>query len=142
MLESQFIGRIAEDISLNPEQVQCTVQLFDAGATIPFVARYRKDVTGNLDETQLEAVYERAQYFSLLAQRRDTILETIEKQGKLTGELRAEIEACMDRTRLEDLYLPFKPARRTKATVAREKGLEPLADFLMKQMLIEGPIEF
>ncbi|HNV22473.1 MAG TPA: Tex-like N-terminal domain-containing protein, partial [Candidatus Hydrogenedentes bacterium] len=142
MLESKFIGRIAQEVALKHEQVQRTIELFDSGATIPFVARYRKDVTGNLDETQLEAVHERAQYFAALAQRRDSILDTIEKQGKLTGELRAEIDACFDRTRLEDLYLPFKPARRTKATVAREKGLEPLADFLMTQLLIEGPIEF
>ncbi len=142
MLESKFIARIAQEISLNEEQVARAIELFDGGATIPFVARYRKDVTGNLDEAQLEAVQERAQYLAALAQRRDSILDTIGKQGKLTEELRAQIDACFDRTRLEDLYLPFKPMRRTKATAAREKGLEPLADFLMTQMLIEGPIEF
>ncbi|MEA3364892.1 MAG: Tex-like N-terminal domain-containing protein, partial [Candidatus Hydrogenedentes bacterium] len=141
MLESKFITRIAQEISLNEEQVTRTIELFDGGATIPFVARYRKDVTSNLDEAQLEAIQQRAQYFSSLAQRRESILETIEKQGKLTEELKAEIEACFDQTRLEDLYLPFKPARRTKATVAREKGLEPLADFLMKQIVLDGAIE-
>ena len=141
MLEPKFITRIAGEIALKEEQVTRVIELFDGGSTIPFVARYRKDVTGGLDEVQLEAIEERAQYFASLTQRRDSILESIEKQGKLTDELKAEIEACFDRTRLEDLYLPFKPARRTKATVAREKGLEPLADFLMKQIVLEGAIE-
>ncbi len=141
MLESRFIGRIAHEVDLKEEQVARTIELFDTGATIPFIARYRKDVTGNLDEAQLEAVQCRAHHFSALAQRRDNILDTIDKQGKLTEELRADIEACFDRTRLEDLYLPFKPARRTKATVAREKGLAPLADFLMQQLMLEGAIE-
>lgn len=141
MLEPKFITRIAEEIALKEEQITRVIELFDGGSTIPFVARYRKDVTGGLDEVQLEAIQDRAQYFASLAQRRDSILETVEKQGKLTDELKAEIQACFDRTRLEDLYLPFKPARRTKATVAREKGLEPLADFLMKQIVLEGAIE-
>ncbi|HOD51707.1 MAG TPA: Tex family protein [Candidatus Hydrogenedentes bacterium] len=141
MLESKFINRIAQEVSLREEQVARAIELFEGGATIPFVARYRKDLTGSLDETRLEAIHERAQYFSSLAQRRDSVLDIIDKQGKLTGELRAEIDACFDRTHLEDLYLPFKPTRRTKATAAREKGLEPLADFLMQQLLLEGAIE-
>ncbi|MFO7976436.1 MAG: Tex-like N-terminal domain-containing protein [Candidatus Hydrogenedentota bacterium] len=141
MLESKFIAHIAQEISLKQEQVARAIELFDNGSTIPFIARYRKDVTGGLDEAQLEGIQQRAQYFASLTQRRNSILETIEKQGKLTQELKTEIEACFDRTRLEDLYLPFKPARRTKATVAREKGLEPLADFLMKQIVLDGAIE-
>ena len=126
MLESKFIGRIAQEVALKHEQVQRTIELFDSGATIPFVARYRKDVTGNLDETQLEAVHERAQYFAALAQRRDSILDTIEKQGKLTGELRAEIDACFDRT-VSTSTCPSNQ-RRTKAQSPARASLSPIPD--------------
>lgn len=141
MLVEQFIEKIATEVAAGPEQVEAAIKLFDGGATLPFVARYRKDVTGNLDEVKLESIEQRNLYFTALAQRRNAILQAIEKQGKLTGELRTAIEACDDNNRLEDLYLPYKKKRRTKATVAREQGLQPLADFLWEQAPGEQTLE-
>ncbi len=141
MLEEKFVERISKELSVRSQQAIKAIELLDGGATIPFIARYRKDVTGNLDEVQLEAIAERNTYFTALTQRRTSVLEAIEKQGKLTDELRAAIEGCSDKTTLEDLYLPYKKARRTKATVAREKDLEPLANFLMMQALPAETIE-
>ena len=103
------------------------IELLDDGGTVPFIARYRKEATGNLDEVQIRAIEEKLAYFRELEDRRETILASIEEQGKLTDELKARIEATLDKNELEDLYLPYKPKRRTKATIAREKGLEPLA---------------
>ena len=133
MIETKFIERIAHEAHARPEQVAAAIGLFDKGATVPFVARYRKDVTHNLDEVKLETIFDRNVYFTALSNRRNAVLENIEKQGALTDELRAQIEACFDQTSLEDLYLPFKKQRRTKASVARDQGLEPLADFLWAQ---------
>jgi uncharacterized protein len=116
------------------------IELMDEGGTVPFIARYRKEATGNLDEVQIRAIEEKLAYFRELADRRATVLRTIEEQGKLTDELRARIEATFDRSELEDLYLPFKPKRRTKATIAREKGLEPLALYLWEQKVRELPL--
>jgi protein Tex len=141
MLDPQVIEKISREVSVPPPQVSQTIDLFDGGATIPFVARYRKDVTGHLDEVQLEAIAERSAYYAAMGQRRASILDTIEKQGKLTDELRAAIENCDDKNALEDLYLPYKKQRRTKATVAREQGLEPLAEFLHEQVEGEKSIE-
>src|SRR5690606_6429954 len=104
MIEAKFVQRIADEASVRVEQVAKAIELFDGGATIPFVARYRKDVTGNLDETKLEVISERHAYFRGLMDRRAAILDAIEKQGKLTDELRARIEAAMDKPSLEDLY--------------------------------------
>lgn len=140
MIEQKFVERIAEEAGVKPEQVARTIPLFDKGATIPFVARYRKDVTGNLDEERLERIFERNAYFTALTNRRNAILENIEKQGALTDELRAKIDACFDQTLLEDLYAPFKKQRRTKASVAKEQGLDPLADFIWNQQLAEYTI--
>ncbi|WP_083921549.1 Tex-like N-terminal domain-containing protein [Actinopolyspora halophila] len=123
--------RIAEELGARAEQVAAAVQLLDDGATVPFVARYRKEVTGALDDTQLRTLEQRLRYLRELEQRRNTILEEIRKQGKLDDELHARISAADSKARLEDLYLPFKPKRRTKAQVAREAGLEPLADTLL-----------
>ena len=114
-------------------QVQGTVRLLRDGATIPFISRYRKEATGSLDEVQVGAVKEQLERLTELESRRQTILTTIEEQGKLTPELRRRIEECWDPVELEDLYLPYKPKRRTRATVARERGLEPLADLVMAQ---------
>ena len=114
-------------------QVQGTVRLLRDGATIPFISRYRKAATGSLDEVQVGAVKEQLERLTELESRRQTILTTIEEQGKLTPELRRRIEECWDPVELEDLYLPYKPKRRTRATVARERGLEPLADLVMAQ---------
>jgi uncharacterized protein len=116
------------------------IELMDEGGTVPFIARYRKEATGNLDEVQIRAIEEKLAYFRELADRRATVLRTIEEQGKLTDELRARIEATLDRSELEDLYLPFKPRRRTKATIAREKGLEPLALYLWEQKSGDLPL--
>ena len=119
--------RIAQDIAAKPEQVRAAVELLDGGATVPFIARYRKEVTGGLDDTQLRPLEERLRYLRELEDRRAAILDSIAEQGKMTDALRADILAADTKARLEDLYLPYKPKRRTKAQIAREAGLEPLA---------------
>jgi uncharacterized protein len=123
--------RIAEELAAAPGQVRAAVDLLDGGATVPFIARYRKEVTGGLDDTQLRTLEERLRYLRELEERRAAILESIESQGKLDDALRAQILAADAKARLEDIYLPFKPKRRTKAQIAREAGLEPLADALL-----------
>ena len=125
--------RIATELSLKPEQVQRTVTLLLDDATVPFIARYRKEATGNLDEEQIRRVAERHKYYQELEQRRTTILTTLTEQGKLSDELREQILACFNRVELEDLYLPYRPKRQTKASVAIEHGLEPLARVLWEQ---------
>jgi len=124
---------IAAELQLRTEQVERTMALFAEGATLPFVARYRKEVTGNLDEVQLGAIQERTAYLTELDARRDTVLKEIDSQGKLTPELRKKIETTLSKTELEDLYLPYKPKRRTRATIARDRGLQPLADRILAQ---------
>jgi uncharacterized protein len=119
--------RIAQDIAAKPEQVRAAVELLDGGATVPFIARYRKEVTGGLDDTQLRLLEERLRYLRELEDRRAAILDSIAEQGKMTDALRGDILAADTKARLEDLYLPYKPKRRTKAQIAREAGLEPLA---------------
>ncbi|CCQ61984.1 Tex family protein [Crocosphaera watsonii] len=118
---------IATELSLQQQQVEQSLKLLIEGATVPFIARYRKEKTGSLDETQLRDIWERYTYLSELDKRKDTILEAIKNQDKLTDQLQKKIESCLSKTELEDLYLPYKPKRRTKATIAREKGLEGLA---------------
>jgi len=132
---------IIDETGLKPFQVQQTVGLLREGATVPFIARYRKELTGELDEVQIRTIEERYAYFSELEERKATILATITEQGKLTDELRVRIEATRLKTELEDLYLPYRPKRRTKATIARERGLEPLADLIAAQELIKGTPE-
>ncbi|OJS98233.1 Tex family protein [Marinobacter nauticus] len=122
--------RIADELGVREQQVNATVALLDEGATVPFIARYRKEVTGSLDDNQLRTLEERLRYLRELEDRRGTILNSIDEQGKLTDELRAAIQEADTKNRLEDLYLPYKPKRRTKAQIAREAGLEPLADAL------------
>ncbi|WP_417531577.1 Tex family protein [Marinobacter lipolyticus] len=122
--------RIAEELGVREQQVNATVALLDEGATVPFIARYRKEITGSLDDSQLRNLEERLRYLRELEDRRSTILNSIEEQGKLTDELRASISEADTKNRLEDLYLPYKPKRRTKAQIAKEAGLEPLADAL------------
>ncbi|GAB2538431.1 Tex family protein [Rhodanobacter koreensis] len=119
--------RIANDIAAKPDQVRAAVDLLDGGATVPFIARYRKEVTGGLDDTQLRTLEERLYYLRELEDRRSAILASIEEQGKLTDALKNDLLAADTKARLEDLYLPYKPKRRTKAQIAREAGLEPLA---------------
>jgi uncharacterized protein len=130
-LEPRFIEIIASEVGCRPSQVQAASDLFAEGATVPFVARYRKEATGGLEDLQLETVAKRREYFLELAERRDAILESIREQGKLSEELEAALRAAVTKQELEDLYLPYKPKRRTRAQIAREKGLEPLADALL-----------
>ncbi|MEL7036702.1 MAG: Tex family protein [Cyanobacteria bacterium J06592_8] len=131
---------LAQEFSLKKHQIDNTLELFSEGATIPFIARYRKERTGSLDETQLREILERFTYLTELEDRKKFILEAVENQGKLTEELQAKIEACLLKNELEDLYLPFKPKRRTRATMAKEKGLEPLAELIASLNLPKAPI--
>ena len=124
---------ISKLLNVSLKSLTAVMELLDEGATVPFIARYRKEVTGNLDEVQIRDSQEKLEYFRELEERRETVLESIESQGKLTPELKAKIEAVLEKNELEDLYLPYKPKRRTKAQMAREKGLEPLAQFLWAQ---------
>ncbi|MES5813695.1 Tex family protein [Pseudoxanthomonas sp. Soil82] len=130
-LARKIAQTIAGEIGAQPAQVVAAVDLLDEGATVPFIARYRKEVTGGLDDTQLRNLEVRLAYLREMEERRATILASIDEQGKLTDELRAEIEAADSKSRLEDLYLPYKQKRRTRAQIAREAGLEPLADGLL-----------
>lgn len=125
--------RIALDLSIPLPSVKTTVGLLAEGATVPFIARYRKEQTGGLDEVQIRDIEEKRVYYTELLERRRTVLAEIESQGKLTAELKKKIEAVWVKSELEDLYLPFKPKRRTRATMAREKGLQPLADLVLGQ---------
>ncbi|MFB8789819.1 MAG: Tex family protein [Potamolinea sp.] len=121
---------LAQELSLKPFQVQNALELFAEGATIPFIARYRKERTDEMDEIQLRDLSERFTYLTELEERKSAILEAIASLGKLSEELKAKIEACLQKNELEDLYLPYRPKRRTRATIAREKGLEALAEFI------------
>jgi len=127
---SSVVEVIAKELSLQPQQVQNTLDLLEQGATIPFIARYRKEKTGNLDEIQLRNIEERYLYLSELKERKQVILESIKSQNLLTPEIEAKITACWQKSILEDIYLPYKPKRRTKASLAREKGLTALAEII------------
>src|SRR6059058_2888681 len=132
-LSTPILLHIAQLLTVPMRGLTAVIELLDEGATVPFIARYRKEVTGNLDEVQIRDIQEKLEYFRELEERRETVLATIQEQGKLTPELKAKIEAALEKTELEDLYLPYKPKRRTKASIAREKGLEPLAQWLWDQ---------
>jgi len=127
---TDLIQVLAQELSLSARHIEAALALLQEGATVPFIARYRKERTGAMDEVQLRSLQERYDYLTELADRKQTILKSIADQGKLTDELRAKIEACTQKTDLEDLYLPYRPKRRTRATIAKEKGLEPLADLI------------
>ena len=133
MLNQQISQIIAAELTVQPQQILAAIQLLDDGNTIPFIARYRKEATGGLDDTQLRHFETRLIYLRELEDRRQTILKSIEEQGKLTDELRNKIHATQSKTELEDLYLPYKPKRRTKGQIAIEAGLEPLADLLWNE---------
>jgi uncharacterized protein len=128
--QSKIVQLIAKELGVEPHQVAAAVALLDEGSTVPFIARYRKEATGNLDDTHLRNLEERLLYLRELEERRSVILASIDEQGKLTDELRGAIEAAATKQAVEDLYLPYKPKRRTRAQIAREAGLEPLADAL------------
>ena len=132
----KIVRLIATELAVGPHQVAAAVALRDEGSTVPFIARYRKEATGNLDDTQLRTLEERLFYLRELEERRATILASIDEQGKLTDELRASIESAATKQTLEDLYLPYKPKRRTRAQIAREAGLEPLADALFADPML------
>jgi len=131
VLEPDFVAAIAAEVGCRPHQAAAAAALFAEGATVPFVARYRKEVTGGLEDAQLEVLARRRDYFLDLAARRDAILASLREQGKLTPELEAAVRAAHGKQELEDLYLPYRPKRRTRAQIARERGLEPLADALL-----------
>src|SRR3954453_15709680 len=132
-LSTAILLHISKILNVPLKGMAAVIELLDEGATVPFVARYRKEVTGNLDEVQIRDIQEKLEYFRDLQDRKETVLESIESQGKLTPELKAKIEATLEKNELEDLYLPYKPKRRTKASMAREKGYEPLGQFLWDQ---------
>src|SRR5215469_859688 len=141
VLSPAILLHIAQKLNLPMRGVVAVIELLDDGGTVPFIARYRKEATGNLDEVQIRSIEEELAYYRELEDRRATILASIQEQGKLTDELKARIEAALDKNELEDLYLPYKPKRRTKATIAREKGLEPLAQYLWAQQATEVPLD-
>ena len=129
--------QIAAEINARPDQVTATVALLDGGATVPFVARYRKEATGGLDDTQLRTLAERLAYLRELEARRGTILGSIRDQGKLTPALEAQVAGAVTKAELEDIYLPYKPKRRTRAMIARENGLGPLAAAILADRSVE-----
>jgi len=141
MMETKFLEDMAGELSVDSHHIAAAVLLLEGGATIPFIARYRKDTVGHLNEAQLETIIERANEFTSVLTHRANILKAIEQQDKLTDELRAKIETCFDKTTLDDLYLPYKTRRRTKASTAEDRGLAPLADFIMRQLPGLGSIE-
>ena len=132
-LSPAILLHLAQTLNIPLASLVATIALLEEGGTVPFIARYRKEATGALDEVQSRDIEEKLEYFRELVSRRETILTSISEQGKLTDELRQKIDATLDRAELEDIYLPYRPKRRTKATIAREKGLEPLADYIWAQ---------
>jgi uncharacterized protein len=141
MISSEILAKLVAELGLRRDQIADAIELLDEGNTIPFIARYRKEVTGGMDEVQLRRLAERLTYHRNLADRKATILRTIDEQGKLTPDLAADIAAAETLQALEDLYLPYKPKRRTRATVARERGLEPLAELILQQATPTGPLD-
>jgi len=133
-----IVKNIIGDLQLSASSVSNTVALLEEGATVPFISRYRKERTGSLDEVQVRNIGEKLKYYTELEKRKETILKTIKEQDKLTPELEVQIIQCKEKEKLEDLYLPYKPKKRTKATIAKEKGLEPLADLIMIQLTTIG----
>lgn len=135
-----FTKRIATQLNLPEQKVENTLALLEEGCTIPFISRYRKEKTGGMDEVQIAQIAEKNDKCKEIAKRKETIIKTITEQGKMNTELQQRIENCWEATELEDIYLPYKPKRRTRAQIARELGLEPLADIIMLQRE-RNPIE-
>src|SRR5581483_11633464 len=142
MFSPEVLLIISKEVGAPVARVEAAIKLFEDGATIPFIARYRKEVTGNLDEVKIRDIDIRRQYYTDLETRRATILNSIEKQGKLSDDLKARILGCYSKSELEDLYLPYKPKRKTKAAVAIERGLEPLANYIWEQTGDQAAGEF
>ena len=141
MNETAILKIICEDVGIKPWQAEAVVDLIDSGCTIPFIARYRKEATGAMDDEMLRLFDERLKYLRNLEERKETILASIEEQGKLTDDLRAKIESTMTAAALEDLYRPYKPKRKTRADIAREKGMQGLADYLMSKDAASDPMD-
>lgn len=137
-LSPELVARVANELAIAKSSVQSTLALFADGATLPFIARYRKEATGGLDEVQLRDVRDRAEYLSEMEDRRAAVLKSIDEQGKLTDTLRASINAADTKQAIEDLYLPFKPKRRTRAMIARERDLGPLAEALWEGSITDS----
>src|SRR5262245_16070128 len=137
----KILLQIAAELKVRPAQVNAAVELLDGGASVPFIARYRKEATNGLDDTHLRELEASLAYLRELEERRAAVLKSIEEQGKLTPELRAAIEAAPTKQELEDLYLPYKPKRRTKGQIAREAGIEPLADRLWADPALDPAAE-
>ena len=129
-----IIQGLTQELQVKKWQVEAAVKLIDEGNTIPFISRYRKEATGSLNDEQLRQLHERLTYLRNLEDKKAQVLSSIEEQGKLTPELKAQIEAAETLVVVEDLYRPYRPKRRTRATIAKEKGLEPLANLIMLQM--------
>ena len=136
-----FSKPIAHALNIRPQQVAATIELFDEGNTLPFIARYRKEATGSLDDEQLRQLQEMLEKLRALDERRQAVLKSVEEQGKLTPELKAQIDAADKLTTLEDLYAPYRPKRRTRASIAKEKGLQGLADWILKQPPTKTPLD-
>ena len=130
MINEVILDRLVKETQMRPLQIENTLKLLEDKCTVPFIARYRKEATEGLDEVEILTIKERSEYLEELLTRKESILTTIETQGKLTDELRSRIIACWQKTELEDLYLPYKPKRRTRATIAKERGLEALSEAL------------
>src|SRR4051794_3268398 len=141
MLDLNYDQRIAAQLSVRPAQAAAAIDLLDAGNTLPFIARYRKEMTGALDEDQLRNLSELLTRLRGLDERREAIVASITEQGKMTPELDQQLQAADSLTVLEDLYLPYKPKRRTRASIAREKGLQPLADLILQQARPNKPLD-
>ena len=141
-MNSEITRRLNQDIGVSLSRIEATIRLLEEGATIPFIARYRKEATGNLDEVKIGRIAQGHTYYKELEERRQVILSTIEAQGKLTDDLGDRIRACHVKNELEDLYLPYRPKRKTKASIARERGLEPLADLIQQRAEPTPPEEF
>ena len=131
----QYVDKISGELNILPKKTQAAIELLDGGSTVPFIARYRKEVTGSLDESEITKIRDRLHQLRELDKRRTAILASLEERGKLTDELKEKILAAETLAVLEDIYLPYRPKRRTRATVAKEKGLEPLAELIFKQEL-------
>ena len=127
----EILSSVAKELNLKLSQVENTVNLFDEGATVPFIARYRKEVTGNLDEEQIREVIEKVTYYRNLEKRKEEVIRLIEEQRKLTEELKASITKALKLQEVEDLYLPYKKKKKTKADIAKDQGLEPLSIFAL-----------
>ena len=134
-------AKIAEELNIRTGQVEAAVKLIDEGCTIPFIARYRKEATGALSDEVLRNLYDRLVYLRNLEDKKNTVLTSIEEQGKLTEELKAQILAAETQVAVDDLYRPYRPKRRTRATIAKEKGLEPLANLILLQKMNKSPLE-